>query len=85
MPKMRKGGENITVIPITLKQANEFVIEHHRHHKAVQGCKFCIGAVDGNGDLRGVAIVGRPVSRYLDNGLTAEGSENPVGVDIPPT
>ena len=72
MPKMRKGGENITVIPITLKQANEFVIEHHRHHKAVQGCKFCVGAVDNSGDLRGVAIVGRPVSRYLDNGLTAE-------------
>jgi hypothetical protein len=28
--------------------------------------------VDGKGKLRGVAIVGRPVSRFLDNGLTAE-------------
>lgn len=60
------------VVPITLKQANAFVIQHHRHHSKVQGCKFCIGAVDNNGELRGVAITGRPVSRYLDNGTTAE-------------
>jgi len=38
----------------------------------VRGCKFCIGVIDDNEDLRGVAIVGRPVSRCLDNGLTAE-------------
>jgi hypothetical protein len=28
--------------------------------------------VDDKGKLRGVAITGRPVSRFLDNGLTAE-------------
>lgn len=60
------------VVPITLKQANAFVIQKHRHHGKVQGCKFCIGAVDNNGELRCVAITGRPVSRYLDNGTTAE-------------
>ena len=60
------------IIPISLKTANEFVIKHHRHHSKVQGCKFCIGVVDDKGKLRGAAIVGRPVSRFLDNGLTAE-------------
>ena len=60
------------VVPITLKQANAYVIQNHRHHSKVQGCKFCIGAVDDNGELRGVAITGRPVSRYLDDGATAE-------------
>lgn len=60
------------VVPITLKQANAFVIQNHRHHGKVQGCKFCIGAVDDKGELRGVAITGRPVSRYLDDGTTAE-------------
>ena len=60
------------VIPITLKQANDFVLRHHRHHGKAQGCKFCIGVIDNNGALRGVAITGRPVSRYLDNGVTAE-------------
>ena len=62
----------MTVVPLTLKCANDFVIQNHRHHGKVQGCKFCIGAVDEKGKLRGVAIVGRPVSRHLDNGTTAE-------------
>ena len=62
----------MTVVPLTLKCAIDFVIQNHRHHGKVQGCKFCIGAVDEKGKLRGVAITGRPVSRYLDNGTTAE-------------
>ena len=58
--------------PITLAAANEFVRQYHRHHGAAQGCKFAIGAVDNTDTLRGVAITGRPVSRYLDDGRTAE-------------
>lgn len=60
------------IVPITLKTANAFVTNYHRHHKAVVGCKFCIGLQDTNGKLCGVAICGRPVSRYLDNGRTLE-------------
>ena len=37
----------------------------------VVGHKFSIAASDGE-KIVGVAIVGRPVSRYLDNGLTLE-------------
>lgn len=59
------------IIPITLKAANEYVAQNHRHHKPVAGCKFCIGCEDG-GQLVGVAICGRPVSRHLDNGKTLE-------------
>lgn len=57
--------------PITFKQANEFVSSHHRHHKPVVGCKFCVGVSDGS-NLRGVAIIGRPVARSLDDGYTLE-------------
>lgn len=57
--------------PITLRQANAFVDEHHSHHIPVTGHKFSIGAVV-NGHLVGVVIVGRPVSRSLDDGFTAE-------------
>ena len=67
-----KEVDTIKIIPISLKQANDYVLKHHRHHSKVQGCKFCIGVVDDKNELRGVAIVGRPVSRFLDNGLTAE-------------
>jgi hypothetical protein len=44
----------------------------HRHHGPPAGCKFCIGAADDEDVLRGVVIVGRPVARFLDDGLTLE-------------
>lgn len=59
------------ILPLTLKTANVFIEQYHRHHKAVQGHKFSIGVKCDN-ELRGVAICGRPVSRHLDNGLTLE-------------
>lgn len=58
--------------PVSLAQANGFVAEHHRHHKPVTGHKFSIGCAAADGTLVGVAIVGRPVSRYLDDGQTLE-------------
>ena len=61
----------LTVKPMSLADANRFVAEHHRHHKPVRGHKFSLGCM-ANGRLAGVAIVGRPVSRYLDDGLTLE-------------
>ena len=61
----------LELVPITLKEANAFVERYHRHHKPVVGHKFSIAASDGE-KIVGVAIVGRPVSRYLDNGLTLE-------------
>lgn len=59
------------IVPVTFRQAAEYCAEHHRHHGAPQGCKFCIG-VQGEDQLVGVAICGRPVSRHLDDGRTLE-------------
>ena len=61
----------LDIIPITIRAANEFVEQHHRHNKKVQGARFAVGCLS---DLKLVAvgIVGRPVARKLDNGLTAE-------------
>lgn len=61
----------LTLIPMSLAGANAFVAEHHRHHRPVVGHKFSIGC-EKDGQLVGVAIVGRPVSRHLDDGLTLE-------------
>ena len=61
----------LKVIPIKLKEANEFVDNFHRHNKKVQGARFCIGA-SFEDRLVGVAIVGRPIARRLDDGFTAE-------------
>ena len=61
----------LTRIPLTLGEANAFVSQYHRHHKPVIGHKFSIGAVLGE-SVVGVVIVGRPVSRHRDNGMTLE-------------
>lgn len=61
----------MTLRPITLRAARSFVAAYHRHHDAPQGGKFALAAWQ-DGGIVGVAIVGRPVSRVLDDGLTAE-------------
>lgn len=68
-----KNGECevLNICPMTLKEANAFVEQNHRHHKPVVGHKFSIGCTDGE-KIVGVAIVGRPVSRHLDDGWTLE-------------
>lgn len=62
---------SLEIVPMTLKEANAFVAQHHRHHKPTVGHKFSIGCSDGE-EIVGVAIVGRPVSRHLDDGWTLE-------------
>lgn len=62
---------SITAVPMKLKEAAAFVENFHRHNKAPQGGLFAVGASDGS-RLVGVAIVGRPVARTLDNGETVE-------------
>lgn len=57
--------------PISLKEANSYVETNHRHHRKATGHKFSIGAYEGD-VLHGVAIVGRPLSRFLDDGETLE-------------
>lgn len=60
------------MLPISLRDANAFVLAHHRHSGQVRGCKFCVAVVDDLDAVHGVAIVGRPVARRLDDGITAE-------------
>lgn len=62
---------DLAIIPMTLAEANAFVSKWHRHHKPVPGAKFCVGAAKME-VVVGVAIVGRPVARMLDNGWTLE-------------
>src|SRR5205085_12020733 len=47
------------------------VAAHRRHHPPPRGHKWSI-AVEEQGQIVGVAIVGRPVARALDDGFTLE-------------
>jgi len=55
----------MTVVPITLREANDFVESFHRHNgrTARDGGKFALGLETD--ELVGVAIVGNPLSATL--------------------
>jgi hypothetical protein len=59
------------VQPITFKEACAFIRKHHRHHKPPVGWMFGCAVNDGE-KVVGVATVGRPVARMLDDGWTLE-------------
>lgn len=63
--------KGLEIRPITFRAASEYITKHHRHHPATVGCKFCIGLFNEE-KMVGCAVVGRPVSRRLDDGLTCE-------------
>lgn len=56
---------------LSIKEFNEYIAKHHRHHGPIRGDKFRVGCLS-NGRLCGAASAGRPVSRYLDDGKTLE-------------
>ena len=60
-----------TLVPVDFATAAGFVEMWHRHNKPPVSHKFSIGAA-ADGKLVGVAIIGRPVARHFDDGLTLE-------------
>ena len=61
----------LKIKPCHLRAARDYVGRYHRHSIPPVGGKFAVACYDGD-DLCGVAICGRPVARYLDDGLTLE-------------
>ena len=61
----------LEIRPITLREANAYVGQHHRHNQPTNGHKWSISCWDDD-RLCGVAICGQPVARKLDDGLTIE-------------
>jgi hypothetical protein len=69
------GDAAIIVAPCPLADAQRLVVALHRHHGPVVGHKFSIKASTIDRMCvreEGVAIIGRPVSRHLDDGRTLE-------------
>jgi hypothetical protein len=62
---------SLRIYPTTLKEANSFVGEKHRHSDPVVGSRFSIGVVK-EGQLVGVAIVETPKARMSDRHEMAE-------------
>jgi hypothetical protein len=62
---------SLRLVPVTFKEAAVFVAMWHRHNQPPVGHKFSVGVANGD-TLVGVAMIGRPVARHYDNGLTLE-------------
>jgi hypothetical protein len=62
---------SLRVVPCTQRQAKAYVRDNHRHNTPPQGGLFALAAMDAD-RLCGVVIVGRPVARGLDDGVTVE-------------
>lgn len=61
------------IVPCSLADANAFVAKHHRHASTVRGHKFSIALeLCSTTAVVGVAIVGRPIARFLQDGWTLE-------------
>ena len=72
----------LRIVPVSFRAAAAFVAEHHRHHQPPRGMKFALGVASGD-ELVGVAMVGRPVARHFDDGLTLEVNRTAVADDVP--
>ena len=62
----------ITPRPVQCIEARQFVLGHHRHHGWVLGFLWLHGLAGEGGALVGIAVVGRPGARVLQDGLTRE-------------
>lgn len=62
----------ISLCPITISDAKVFCAEHHRRHKKPPVSGLWAVGIARDGDVVGVAIVGRPVARGLQDGWTCE-------------
>lgn len=61
----------LALCPMTHREALAYVEAHHRHSVPPRGMVFAVGAAKAEA-LEGVAIVGRPVARGLQDGWTLE-------------
>lgn len=57
--------------PCTITEANKIVGQWHRHNRPTQGGLFAV-AVKEHDLIVGVAIVGRPIARKSQDGVTCE-------------
>ncbi len=62
---------SLEIVPMSMQDARAFVDHIHRHHRAPQSGLFAVGVAKDN-VVVGVAIVGRPIARCLQDEWTAE-------------
>ncbi len=72
MNEKSKEQEKLTIVPCSISDALVLIGKWHRHHLPPVGGLFAVAVQDESGEIRGVALVGRPVARGNQDGFTAE-------------
>lgn len=63
----------LSVVPCTFDRAKGYILSLHRHHTPdTTRTRWALAVADENGVVRGIAMVGYPVSRFQDDGWTLE-------------
>lgn len=62
---------NLAIVPISIRDASAWIEAFHRYHDPPRGGIVAIAVAEGE-RMCGVAIIGRPVARKLQDGFTAE-------------
>lgn len=55
----------LVIVPVYWREAKAYIAAVHRHHEPGANGRFSIGVEDDAGQLRGVAVMGRPKARML--------------------
>ncbi len=63
---------SLVIVPTTRDEACAFIERHHRHHRRPAGYLFAVAVAREDGEVCGVATIGRPVARHLQDGWTCE-------------
>lgn len=66
------SGAHLRLMPISIRDAKQYVARWHRHLDPCRGALFAIAATRGDVEPVGVAIIGRPNARLSQDGLTCE-------------
>ena len=59
-------------VPCSVTRARDVVEVWHRHHGPSTSALYAAAVATEDGTVRGVALIGRPVARLLDDGWTLE-------------
>lgn len=72
MRMRRMNGPRLRPVPCTVQRAREIVGGLHRHHGPSTSALYAAAVATEDGTVVGVALIGRPVARLLDDGWTLE-------------
>ena len=67
-----ESRQKLSIRPLAFREACTLVDTLHRHHTRPVGHKFSLAVATPDGQVVGVAIVGRPSARHLDDGWSLE-------------